>query len=305
VAIRFACPKCKSVIKANEDRAGTKIKCPKCGQALEVPRPREEVMMGQLLTPASGVSPSKLGRPATFQFLCPICQSAVQAPPGSHGSWTNCPRCQGAVHVPLPDGSYMLDPARFVEPAPAVPVPVHVQPPAPQPSPAPFTDMDEPEPPGSLDGMASHDYRHRGGRSYSPRNKLPASGLGLASVTIGLLTAVLFAIGIAYQIASASKLIVVKKANSEETAEKIRDAIEGRKTTKPAKDPREPQQFQVPAATVFYVGFGVCTGLVLSPLGLVLGLAALFQPDRRHAASAVGIFLNVLALAGLAYVHFA
>ena len=52
--IRFACPKCKAVIKVDDPRAGEKVFCPKCGQKLLVPKPtaltgeRAHTILGRL-----------------------------------------------------------------------------------------------------------------------------------------------------------------------------------------------------------------------------------------------------------------
>ncbi len=37
--IRFACPTCKAVMNAPDQKAGQKANCPKCGQRLQVPHP--------------------------------------------------------------------------------------------------------------------------------------------------------------------------------------------------------------------------------------------------------------------------
>jgi DNA-directed RNA polymerase subunit RPC12/RpoP len=37
--IRFACPTCRKVLNASDDKAGRKAPCPACGQRLLVPRP--------------------------------------------------------------------------------------------------------------------------------------------------------------------------------------------------------------------------------------------------------------------------
>lgn len=38
--IRFACPSCKSVMQAGEDRVGKRLACPKCRKPVQVPAPR-------------------------------------------------------------------------------------------------------------------------------------------------------------------------------------------------------------------------------------------------------------------------
>ena len=37
--INFACPSCKSVLKAAAEKGGCKVNCPRCGQRLLVPLP--------------------------------------------------------------------------------------------------------------------------------------------------------------------------------------------------------------------------------------------------------------------------
>jgi hypothetical protein len=48
--IRFACPRCKSVLESPDEKAGGKVNCPKCQQRLQVPvPPRSKTMLGSLL----------------------------------------------------------------------------------------------------------------------------------------------------------------------------------------------------------------------------------------------------------------
>ncbi len=47
--IRFACPKCNSVLNAPDGKAGRELSCPKCGQWLQVP--------GQTVRPERNTSP--------------------------------------------------------------------------------------------------------------------------------------------------------------------------------------------------------------------------------------------------------
>jgi HEAT repeat protein len=97
---------------------------------------------------------------------------------------------------------------------------------------------------------------------YSPApapDQRAASGLGLASLTLGLFVALLGLMGIFLLAARSSWL---------------------------AK-----------AIGPFYLSYGIVAGLLLSPLGFVLGIVGLFQSNRRHAATKVGIAVNGVALA--------
>ena len=52
--IRFACPRCKTVLERPEHEAGTKFSCPGCQQRLQVPGPPEnKTILGSLVLPTT------------------------------------------------------------------------------------------------------------------------------------------------------------------------------------------------------------------------------------------------------------
>ncbi len=49
--IRFSCPRCQSVLKAHNHKAGSKVACPKCQQRLQIPTlPRNKTILAPLVT---------------------------------------------------------------------------------------------------------------------------------------------------------------------------------------------------------------------------------------------------------------
>ncbi|OAI45068.1 hypothetical protein AYO44_13170 [Planctomycetaceae bacterium SCGC AG-212-F19] len=48
--IRFACPSCQTAFNVDPSKAGLRTKCPKCGQRVAVPQPRDVTLPGILLT---------------------------------------------------------------------------------------------------------------------------------------------------------------------------------------------------------------------------------------------------------------
>jgi hypothetical protein len=50
--IRYACPRCQSVLEAPDDQANFKLPCPKCGQRLQIPTPPpNKTMLAPLVDP--------------------------------------------------------------------------------------------------------------------------------------------------------------------------------------------------------------------------------------------------------------
>jgi hypothetical protein len=60
--IRFGCPRCHSILEADESKAGFKIACPKCQQKLQIPLPAVSKTILAPLVPAPS-SPVQNGRP--------------------------------------------------------------------------------------------------------------------------------------------------------------------------------------------------------------------------------------------------
>ena len=90
MAIEFHCPRCQTEFHVADEDAGTKQRCPHCQAKVRVPTP-EKLAPAPLLV--SG---------AAIEFLCPRCQTAMQAPVESTGSKLRCPHCQAKVRVPEP-----------------------------------------------------------------------------------------------------------------------------------------------------------------------------------------------------------
>jgi hypothetical protein len=76
-SIRFTCPHCHVAIKGKADKAGLRVKCPKCGLPCEVPLPK-----GQLL---DSVPP-----PLAIESLSTLSASPQpQQPPKARGPRSN------------------------------------------------------------------------------------------------------------------------------------------------------------------------------------------------------------------------
>src|SRR5262245_32333490 len=63
--IRFACPACKAVLESPDQKAGSKVNCPKCGQRLQIPGApvsRSRTVLGALLP---GGRPKVIEQPPT------------------------------------------------------------------------------------------------------------------------------------------------------------------------------------------------------------------------------------------------
>jgi DNA-directed RNA polymerase subunit RPC12/RpoP len=124
--LRFACPKCSTILEAPDAKAGHKIACPKCRQRLQIPPPlRDKTILatplpprtkGQAPEPASA-SPQKLPRQSAKARKggrvpqpsrphrqavetvrvpigdCPRCQKPVAVHPEALGRWIGCPHC--------------------------------------------------------------------------------------------------------------------------------------------------------------------------------------------------------------------
>jgi hypothetical protein len=67
--VRFACPSCEKVLKAPDTKAGTVVRCPSCGQAVEVPippKPTSQPRPGVLLPDPAPAPPSEPDASATY-----------------------------------------------------------------------------------------------------------------------------------------------------------------------------------------------------------------------------------------------
>lgn len=73
--IRFACPSCKAVIKAPDDKGGIKSRCPSCKASVEIPVPR-----GQLLDEPVRAVQQKQPEPAVLEVVRALEGAALASP---------------------------------------------------------------------------------------------------------------------------------------------------------------------------------------------------------------------------------
>ena len=75
--IKFACPNCRESIRVDDKYAGKRGKCPKCGNAVRVPK-----------------------RSTSITFACEGCGHTIKVPERYAGKQGKCPKCQIQVVVP-------------------------------------------------------------------------------------------------------------------------------------------------------------------------------------------------------------
>jgi len=125
--IRFQCPACQKVLKAEDRGAGTKINCPKCGQRLLVPPPvqvENNTVLARPLPPHPTTelpgSEPQTGSipPGQLFFGCPGCGRAIPVLPHEL-SWTiECVECKTSF---IPSQLATALPAVFLAPPQASP----------------------------------------------------------------------------------------------------------------------------------------------------------------------------------------
>lgn len=201
--IRFACPKCRTVL---ENEPGVKFSCPGCGQRLQAPMPAEnKTVMGQLVDPAPApVSPPVampadplpapvggdvqvrilMGREHVF-WNCPLCQSPVDTPLDLRQPSVRCPHCSQKIAVPQVEGARK---------APAMPPPVEPEyiTADQHESPRPYEEADRPR---RRKRFADYDddedyaptYRRSGAFDIQALMRASASGLTCSLIGLGML----------------------------------------------------------------------------------------------------------------------
>ncbi len=118
--IRFACPRCRTSFEAVDQRAGSKVNCPKCQQRMQIPLPpRDRTILAPLMEgpTAPPMTPPPVALPAPIlataapastpqqpfratsptpdlASLCPRCRQPVQVPPEWVGRVVRCPACR-------------------------------------------------------------------------------------------------------------------------------------------------------------------------------------------------------------------
>jgi transcription elongation factor Elf1 len=135
MAIRFACPQCRTPYTVNDRDAGKKAECKVCGQRVQVPTPpaRPRTILGELLLTDGGAkvetpTPSAPPPPAPpeparaapprfkaasgpqtasgpIKFACPGCQTPFTVSHRNAGKVMDCPKCGRWVQcrASLPD----------------------------------------------------------------------------------------------------------------------------------------------------------------------------------------------------------
>jgi DNA-directed RNA polymerase subunit RPC12/RpoP len=116
--IRFACPRCKTVLERPEQDAGAKFACTSCGQRLQVPpSPIDKTMLGDVnwqksgaaaapvpeAAPAAGDAQVRLVRGREHVvWACPLCETQVSVPLEPWQAAVRCPQCAKRIDVPHP-----------------------------------------------------------------------------------------------------------------------------------------------------------------------------------------------------------
>lgn len=190
--IRFRCPGCHKVYKANASDAGRKVSCKTCSAVLSIPLPRTdtreertepptppgealEIDYSEGIAPALG--PVREGPP--LEFLCPSCRSRMRIGRTKGGTEVRCAKCHQRVIVPKPVDEALPGILPADEPPPLPP------PPTPDTRDVPF-ELPEPEPDFSDDDP--EDYEPPGGRYRRRRRR---SGLVTAVAILYLVQGIL------------------------------------------------------------------------------------------------------------------
>ncbi len=123
--IAFSCPRCKTTQFVEDDRAGSKLPCSKCGQRLQVP-PKQDLsktVLGAPLFPEVQAWGRGASAPPPLPVLlvgptCPHCGSVVGFDAARAGQQARCPHCHGLLR--LPGGFDPVQPTGAVATADAV-----------------------------------------------------------------------------------------------------------------------------------------------------------------------------------------
>ena len=116
----FACGNCGTKLKAPDERAGQKVRCPRCRSVMPVPEPETgDIPLAQEpAAPAAVERPAKsktLANPAVLRsvqaapagrrygFNCQYCSSRLEATTGMAGQEGHCPTCSQTIIIPILD----------------------------------------------------------------------------------------------------------------------------------------------------------------------------------------------------------
>lgn len=69
----FNCPSCSKSLSTPDETAGNKVECPKCGQRILIPSPKNKTKLGQIVDESPSITPSV--PPEKRGFRCIHCGS--------------------------------------------------------------------------------------------------------------------------------------------------------------------------------------------------------------------------------------
>ena len=94
MAIRFPCGKCGKKMRAGDEAAGRKARCPACGAVQVIPAAQPEAGDGDDLFALAGLAAGQAAdEPPSAPAMEAMGEPAEEPPPGpAHGAWM-CPRC--------------------------------------------------------------------------------------------------------------------------------------------------------------------------------------------------------------------
>jgi hypothetical protein len=256
--IPINCPACHHAGNVPDQYGGKTIRCPKC--------------QAKFVVPPAGSAVSAAPRPAQFpanpQAPRPQATPVVQGSPPSAG--TRCPYCSEPIQASAKKCKHCgewLDPAMRPGAGQAKP-----------PATPPDSGLIVADPLSmELANFAAemqlpqHARIERAKDISADDEDDPAASLGIASLVVGLLSALMLGIGIL--------ALVSKQANLSEI-ERLQ---------------QEHGRTFLPKGSFLMMAAG-CQGYILAPLGIALAICALFQKDRSHVATFIGFVLNLLVL---------
>ncbi len=103
--IKFSCSQCHKPLRAREEQAGKKVRCPGCRKILSVPQSPAHAEELEALAAAALADPTPAApaqQAAPIKFTCFYCDESIEIPGELAGKQTPCPHCRRIVKVPLP-----------------------------------------------------------------------------------------------------------------------------------------------------------------------------------------------------------
>lgn len=257
--IGIVCPNCNQPGKVPDHFAGQTIRCPKCQGKFRVGPANGGT--------AAGTKPPPPSKPA------PVAPAAVSASPPADVQQARCLYCGEIIQ---PSAKKCKHCSEWLDPA--------MRPGAGQANPPP-TSADSGlivADPCSMEltnfaaemQMPQHKRIEQAKDTSADDGDDPAASLGIASLVVGLLSALMLGIGIIALVSKQASLSEIERLQQEH------DRAFG---------------FGLPKGS-FILMAASCQGYVLAPLGIALAICALFQKDRSHVATIIGFVLNLLVL---------